>query len=745
MNRNVKNILCTVLFMMPVLAPAQKTIEYDLYVKDSLVNFSGKTRTALAINGQIPAPTLYFTEGDTAVIRVHNLMNRATSIHWHGLLLPNPQDGVPFLTSAPVAPGTTHVYKFPVIQNGTYWYHSHAGLQEQQGLYGAFVIYKRPDDVTRRKEDDLPEYTVVLSDWTNEKPKEINRKLHVGSDWFSIEKNSVQSYWEALRSGYLKTKLLNEWKRMEAMDVSDVYYNCFLANGREDVQLKKPDKENKIRLRIINGGSSTYFWLQYAGGPVTVIAADGKDVQPVSVDRMIIAVSETYDVVLTVPDEHFSYEFRATAEDRNGGASLWLGKGEKKSMPPLPRLNYFAGMKMMNKMMKMDGNMSPMGMKMTLQKMDMNEVMYPELSEASYSGHGSMNMEHKDHHSMHNMDMTPALKTLNYGMLRSTVKTTLPDTVPVKDLRFELTGNMNRYIWSINNKTLSETDKILIKEGENVRIAFYNNTMMRHPMHLHGHFFRVFNGHGEYAPMKFTLDIMPMETDTIEFNANEKSRGDWYFHCHILYHMMSGMGRIFSYEDSPYNPQIPDPQKAVRKVYHMDRKFYFSIENDFAFNGNNGQLALSNTRWALEGEWQLGYNDRRGYEAEARFGRYIGRMQWFYPYIGVDWSYKRGERNEKNIFGQRFKRDRQIAATLGLRYTLPWLIIADAQINTYGRVRLQLERDDIPLTRRLRMNLMVNTDKEYFAGLRYIILPYLGISVHYDSDLKFGAGVVLNY
>ena len=283
-----------------------------------------------------------------------------------------------------------------------------------------------------------------------------------------------------------------------------------------------------MRLRIINGGSSSYFWLQYAGGKITVVANDGKDVEPVEVDQMIVAVAETYDIIVAIPGNG-SFELQATPEDRTQSASLFLGNGPPVKMPPMPKLDYFEGMKMMNGMMNMDGGMNDMGMEMSLQQMDMNAVMYPEIT-----GTESQSDPHKGMEGMDHADRPPApdLVTLNYAMLKSPVKTTLPDA-PTRTLRFELTGNMNRYVWTIDNRKVSETDKVLIKKGENLRIILYNGSMMRHPMHLHGHFFRVLNGQGDYTPLKNVLDIMPMETDTIEFNASERY-GDWFFHCHIL-------------------------------------------------------------------------------------------------------------------------------------------------------------------------------------------------------------------
>ncbi|WP_219723148.1 multicopper oxidase domain-containing protein [Akkermansia muciniphila] len=725
-----------------------KKVEYDLYVQNAPVNFTGVTRPAMTINGSIPGPTLHFTEGDTAVIRVHNMMDTETSFHWHGLLVPNDQDGVPYLTSAPVKPHTTHTYTFPIIQNGTYWYHSHSGLQEQSGLYGAFVIRKRPGAPARRMEDALPEYTLVLSDWTNENPNEVNRKLHTGSDWFSIRKGSVQSYWEALRAGYLGTKLTSEWKRMNAMDVSDVFYNRFLLNGTPQASLPRLKGGDHIRLRIVNGASSTYFWLRYAGGKIRVVASDGKDVVPVDVDRMIIAVSETYDVILTVPESGKSFEFQATAEDTTGSSSLWLGHGERQPLRPFPKLNYFKNMKQMNGMMTMGGNMKMM--KMNSGPMP-HQMHHHGMSGGMPDSHSrNMGMTGMKSGSSHGGDHGSMQEdgegtTLTYDMLKSPSRTNLPSGVPVKELHFMLTGNMNRYVWSMNGKTLSETDRIMIKEGQNVRIILTNNTMMRHPMHLHGHFFRLVNRHGDFSPLKFTADIQPMATQVIEFNAAEKTRGNWFFHCHILYHMMSGMGRIFTYEDSPPNPQLPHPMRALQHVYDMDRMWYLTVNNDFASNGNIGDLEFGGTRWSIQGEWQIGYKDTRGYEAEGRFGRYIGEKQWLYPYIGVDWTYRKGEAGERNMFRQTTRKDREVDGTLGARYTLPLFLIADARIDTDGKVRLQLERDDIPLTSRLRLSFSLNTDRDYSVGLHYILTSHLSISTNYDNNLHWGVGLMLTY
>ncbi len=738
MNMKRKILMTALMLASYATIYAQKVVRYDLYVKDTIVNFSGKEKRAIAVNGQIPMPTLEFTEGDTAEIVLHNLLDENTALHWHGVQLPNREDGVPFLTQMPTPPGATHTYRFPVKQNGTYWYHSHAGMQEQIGMYGSLVFHKRKNDPTFREGiDDLPTVPVILSEWTDLKPENVQRMLAAGSDWFGIKKNAVQSYAEAIDDGHFKTKVTNEWKRMEAMDVSDVYYEKFLINGQNQSQLPEFKAGSRVRLRVSNGGASSYFWLTYAGGKITVVANDGNDVEPVEVDRLIIGVSETYDIVVNIPAENTSYELLATAEDRSGSASLFLGDGVRQLQARLPKLNYFEGMKMMNGMMKMNGDMNDMGMDMSLQQMDMNTVMYPEV-QAQPQAAG----EHAGH-SGHTMGANGPV-TLNYAMLKAPHPTTLDSEAPVRELKFTLTGNMNRYVWSMDNRVLSEEDKIPVKKGEILRITLYNNSMMRHPMHLHGFDFRVINGQGAYAPLKNVLDMMPMETNIIEFEAN--TEGDWFFHCHILYHMMAGMNRVFAVGEYD-NPLLHDKEMAYRMLQHESNMWHFMAQNDVATNGNDGMAMIQNARWGVGVEWAVGYNAMHGYEVETHVGRYIGRMQWLMPFVGFDYRYRKMgiDEHEKNMFGQVNKKDSRRQLSVGVLYTLPMLIDFQAEVYHDGIVRLQLMREDIPVTRRLRAGFMVNTDKEYMGELRYIITRNIGIRTHYDSDMGFGVGLSLNY
>lgn len=750
-----QKILLSIVLLLLVTAQlfAQKVVRYDLYVKDTLVNYAGKEKRAIAVNGQIPMPTLTFTEGDTAEIVVHNQLKESTSLHWHGVFLPNKEDGVPFLTQMPIKPGTTYTYRFPIIQNGTHWYHSHSGLQEQIGMYGNFVMKKRESDKTFRKGiDDLPTVPIILSEWTNLNPNNINRMLHNANDWAAIKKNATQSYAEAIRAGKFKTKLTNEWKRMLAMDVSDVYYDKILINGNNITDLhtvdgKKLKAGDKVRLRVSNGGASSYFWLRYAGGKITVVASDGNDVTPVEVDRLIIAVSETYDIVVTIPNEGVGYEFLATTEDRTQSASVFIGDGIKQLISPLPKLKYFEGMQMMNDMMKMNGDLDDMGMKMSLNQMDMNVVMYPEITgenrqNSNHSNHDIMKIE--ENSNKYNANALGDITTLNYTMLAAPQSTTLPKEAPVKEMKFTLTGNMNRYVWSMDNKILSEIDKIPVKKGEILRITIYNNSMMRHPMHLHGFDFRIINQHGEKSPLKNVMDIMPMETNTIEFLANEE--GDWFFHCHILYHMMAGMNKVFAVDDYQ-NPYLPNKAKAYKMLQRESNMPHFMGQNDFSTNGNDGEAMLQNARWSLGTEWRLGYGSMHGYEVETHLGRYIGKMQWFMPFIGFDYRYRKMgmDEHEKNIFGQENKKDSRSAVSLGFMYTLPMLVNFQAEVYHDGIVRLSLMREDIPISKRLRAGFMANTDLEYMAGLSYILNKNMAVRTHYDSDMGLGIGLRINY
>lgn len=715
-----------------------KRVEYDLSIDQLKVNYTGKERMGLAINGGIPGPVLHFTEGDTAIIRVHNkLMMDETSIHWHGLLLPNEEDGVPYLTTAPIKPMQTHTFKFPLIQSGTYWYHSHTMLQEQSGIYGSIVIHPR-------NWNDHKEHVIMLSDWTDENPHEVLRNLKRGLDFYSIRKNSVQSWGEALAKGYLKDRAKTEWIRMPAMDISDVYYNRFFINGKSEGTFTDVKPGDSLRLRIINGSASSYNWIQYAGGKMKIVAADGLPVRPVEVDKVLIAIAETYDVEVKVPDDGMAYEFRATAQDMSGYASLYIGDGMKMKAPNLPKLDYFAMLREMNSMMEgMDmGGMDMNGMDMKGMKgMDMGK-------DTSMMNMPGMDMKNMKMDSTMTMPMDTTMKkmdmsgmemsnmkneeevTLTYDMLRSPQPTTLDSKLPIREIKLNLTGNMIRYVWSFDNKTLSQSEKILIRKGENVRMTLVNNTMMRHPLHLHGHFFRFINAQGEYSPMKHTFDIGPMETVTIEFYANEEK--DWFFHCHILYHMMAGMARVVSYENSPSNTQLKAGDQ--NKVFKEDLKTYFWGQTKIATDAVFGNANLVGNRGILNTTYRISYKNK--YEVQPDYQRFLDRRQFFSAYIGAD------IRNTFQVTENGKRVDRKVGV-IGIRYLLPMFLQSEIRIDHLGNVRFQLSRNDIPITKRLRLSLVGNTDREYNIDFDYSIGKRFYIHASYDSDYKYGAGLTV--
>ena len=728
-----------------------KRVVYDLYVTDTLVNFTGKVRTAVAINGHLPGPTLRFVEGDTAVVRVHNRLKGATSMHWHGLILPNKEDGVPYLTTAPILPGSTHTFTFPLIQHGTYWYHAH-GLEEQSGMYGSMVIQPRETKPV------MKEYVLLLSDWTDQKPAEVLRYLKRAGEWYAVQKGATQSYGEAIAAGYFKDKVKQEWGRMPAMDVSDVFYNKFLMNGQEQAYFKDAKPGEVVRLRIINGGTSSYFHLQYAGGPMQVIAADGNDVVPFPVTKLEIATAETYDLLITVPPIGAA-ELRATSSDVTGYTSAYFGNGEAMKAPDLPKLDYFQLTREMNQMGPMTGLSANGAGQMSTTKpaapgakgqavpnasdmKGMNMQNGPEpAAPVPTPADRPMNRQERNGLSMGSlqdqgigMDMGGMAGEFNYNRLRALRPTTLDSTHKWREIKLTLTGNMLRYIWSFDNKTLSVADAIPIRKGENVRMVLQNLTMMRHPMHLHGHVFRLVNAQGAYSPMKNTFDIPSMSVVTIEFAANAEQ--DWFFHCHTLYHMAAGMGRVIAYEGSPQNEYAKTGYK-VAKAGDNARYLWadLSVHSQAAFL----QANVSNNKNALEFEGRFNY--RGDYETETHLLRYLDKRQFLAAYIGFD------SRNNKTLkaAGETNTKNERRVLDAGVYYLLPLLVRSEWRVDNTGKLRLQLERRDLPLSNNVFADLRVNTDKEFTVGFRYMVRKCLSLSTNYDSDYKWGAGLTFHY
>lgn len=772
-----------------------KRVVYDLYITDTLVNFTGKTVKAQAINGLIPGPALRFTEGDTAIIHVHNKMKGETSMHWHGLLLPNKFDGVPYIETAPIMPGQTHDFIFPLRQTGTYWYHSHTLLQEQSGLFGSIVIEAQNKT---KLIDQVPDKVLILSDWTNLNPKNVLRLLKRGSDYFPIKKGAVQSYGEAISKGYGSDKLMMEWMRMPAMDISDIKYDKFFINGKDDIPQIAFKGGETVRLRIIDGSASSYFWVQFAGSQMTVIAADGLEIEPLKVDKLLLGVAETYDVLITIPKDG-KYEFRATPHDVSGQVSTYFGNGELHKAPDIPKLNYFRIMHSMNQMMMgmknmqmsavdndklekagmlyetangIEGKLSkPMmdGMKMEDMKMDkMKDMeMKPDSSKMKMKGMNmgkKMDMKNKPDSSdmkMNSMDMDEDMnmmmgmkddgkgvkmtvpgsmmyslggegKILTYDMLKAKASTALGSMQPLRTFQLYLTGSMLRYVWSINNKALSEQDILSIKKGEKIRFVMHNTTMMEHPMHLHGHFFRVINKQGEYSPLKHSVSVEPMKTVTIEFDANEEK--DWFFHCHVLYHMNTGMARVIRYQNSPITPEIAQYRGNNPVIKESNHPFFWA-STAMQSQANYGMFNVSNVRYSFNSDWRFSYDGR--YEVTPRLERFLDNRFYLSAYLG-------GELKNDVKGGAFIKNDRQ-NVFIGLRYLLPLFIQTDVRVSPKGNVRFEIGRSDIPLSTRLRLGGSWNTDKEYRLNTTYIIGKNLGLSGNYDSDYGFGAGLRIMY
>lgn len=582
-----------------------ETVTYELTIAQEKVAIAGASAEGMTINGQIPGPTLKFKEGDTARILVHNRMTEPTSIHWHGLLVPPNMDGVPYVSFPPIQPGSTFTYEFPIRQSGTYWYHSHSNLQEQSGVYGAIVIQPRHQNVNQDVDGD---HVILLSDWTTEDPHSVLRTLKRGNEWYTIEKGSSQSLLGAARMGMLGNYFRRELGRMPPMDIADVAYDYFLANGRPDTIINSKNGET-MRLRIINGSATTYFHLEFAGGPMTIISADGLAVQPVGQQRFLIAVAETYDVLVKIP-QNGAYEFRATAHDASGYASVWLGNGPRFPAPDLPKPNLYQGMG--------HGGSSSFWALTPAGAMGMPDRLLKsgKFDQPGMAGMEGMDMQHTDTSKKEKHDMpaaetskemtgqaTPAKARVQdddrrgkkyaknfrpfasdvssvkdvaadgkdprrpwppYAKLRALQPTAFDPGNPVREIRVTLDGDMERYVWLLNNKPLSESDVIRIRKGEVARFIMINRTMMHHPMHLHGHFFRVLNGQGDHAPLKHTVDVAPMSTTVIEFAANEF--GDWFFHCHLLYHLKAGMARVVHYDSYQPDPEV----FAVRPKLYKD-------------------------------------------------------------------------------------------------------------------------------------------------------------------------------
>ena len=595
MNRRtfVKGVLATsIIASIPInlsanskISARKKTIElsgnvFNLSIEKIAVNITGNPSIAKTVNGMLSGPTLRWKEGDTVTINVTNNLNEDTSIHWHGIILPASMDGVPgFSNFNGIKPGETFTYKFPILQSGTYWYHSHSGFQEQEGVFGAIIIepkIKDPYEYDR-------EYVISLSDWSDEKPSSVYRKIKLSSSYYNFKQRTVGDFIDEVKEkgffeAFSERKMWNEMK-MTDRDISDVsgYTYTYLINGENPATGFKALFKNgeKIRLRFINSAAMTFFDVRIPGLKMTVVAADGNNIQPVTVDEFRIGVAETYDVIVE-PEVNKAYAIFAQSIDRSGYA-LGALTFDEKVIAQTPQMDAFPILTHADMGMggTSDNNSEHDMSTMETQKpakqesamkygagMDMSSMEKPKPTmNHSMMGHdmSAMNSNQKKEIPITKLEestgvqvdavaMNPQYRlsdpgvglrnngrrVLTYADLKSLTPTT-NDKYPDREIILRLTGNMERYMWSINGITYKDAKPLEFKYGERLRITYINDTMMNHPMHLHGMWSDLETGDDNYLPRKHTIVVQP--GSKISFRVNVDAKGSWAYHCHLLYHM----------------------------------------------------------------------------------------------------------------------------------------------------------------------------------------------------------------
>ena len=522
----------------------QKTTElsgtkFHLSIDKTLVNVTGKISYATAVNAMVQGPTLRWKEGDTITLHVTNNLSESSSIHWHGIILPFQMDGVPGISYDGIAPGETFTYTFTVHQSGTFWYHSHSGFQEQTGVYGAIVIEPKEKEPYEYDKD----YVVVLSDYSDEKPATIYRKLKLFPDYYNFNQRTVGNFFsEVKKKGFLEAfKDRQMWNkmRMSDRDISDVtgYTYTFLMSGENPATRFRALFQNgdKIRLRFINAASMSFFDVRIPGLKIKVVAADGNNIQPINVDEFRIGVAETYDVIVE-PENDRAYAIFAQNIDRSGYA---LGNltPDKNMLADIPSMDAPQALTMTD--MGMSTNMAAMK-HMDMESMkDMSNLKKPipitklPIKWGVGTTMRAMNPQYRlDDPGVGLRDN--GRKVLCYADLRS-LRSTKEDRYPDREIVLHLTGNMERYMWSINGIPYHEADPLEFHYGERLRITYINDTMMNHPMHLHGLWSDLETGDENHLVRKHTIISQP--GSKISFRINIDAKGAWAYHCHLLYHM----------------------------------------------------------------------------------------------------------------------------------------------------------------------------------------------------------------
>ncbi|MCK6418897.1 MAG: copper resistance system multicopper oxidase [Alphaproteobacteria bacterium] len=562
------------LLILPLQAQAN---EYSLTIAREPVNITGNSVKKITVNGTIPGPTLRLQEGEEVTIHVTNKMDEDTSVHWHGLLLPGEMDGVPGFNGFPgIKPGETFTYHFKIRQAGTYWYHAHSMGQEQDGHYGSIVITPKGKDPVQADRD----YVVLLSDFTYEESDSIMANLKMSSDYYQYARRTVGDFFaDAKEDGFSKAwKNAKMWGEMRMLptDLSDVTGYTFLTNGKTPEQnwtgIFKPGE--RVRLRFINASAMSFYDVRIPGLKMQVVSSDGQNVEPVAVDEFRFGVAETYDVIVT-PKEDKAYTIVAEPIDRTGFAlgTLAPREGMRGEIPqPRPRaLLTMADMGMAHGGHDM-GGMDHDSMDMS--GMDHSQMNHDMPMDHSKMDHAAMGHAMPSDESMSTMaeesgwakaGTPPGDKALSYADLRY-LGTQKDTRQPEREILVRLGGNMERYIWTLNGKKYADSGPINLNYGERVRLKFVNDTMMAHPMHLHGMFVQLENGQpAEKLPNKHTVIVPPGQSYSVLLTADEP--GEWAFHCHLLYHMMAGMmNKVIVAKLDP--SAMPPPQKTDPHAGH---------------------------------------------------------------------------------------------------------------------------------------------------------------------------------
>lgn len=529
---------------------------FELTIGSQPVNFTGRERFATVVNGTVPGPILRWREGQHVRLRVKNNLAEDSSIHWHGIILPTGMDGVPGVSFGGIQPGETFEYRFPVNQAGTYWYHSHSGFQEQTGLYGALIIDPLESEPFSYDRD----YVVMLSDWTDEDPDDVYKTLKKVSHYYNFQARTVGDLWREIDENGLadtwRARAMWNQMRMNDRDISDVtgYTYTFLMNGRTPAQgwtgLFK--RGEKVRLRIINAAAMTFFDVRIPGLKMTVVAADGQYIQPVSVDEFRIGVAEIYDVIVE-PEVDVAYSIFAQAMDRSGYARGTLTPDPDlvariPDMDPVPVLTHAdMGMAMAH---GMDHDHASMSNSMTAHDARAAPVPAGQRSsrplvhrETEFGPHVDMRATDPQYR-LDDPGMglrNNGRRVLTYADLRHLYNTPDPRD-PSREIQLHLTGNMTRYMWSIDGIKFGEAEPLALKFGERVRITFVNDTMMHHPMHMHGIWSDLETGDGDHIPRKHTVVVQPGAR--ISYLMTADALGEWAYHCHLLYHMPGMFRRV---------------------------------------------------------------------------------------------------------------------------------------------------------------------------------------------------------